>query len=148
MKENGWSYCSGIVPCRQRLKFGLFIQDREKRSKEPHWHKIYESEEGKAFIDFDVMYEQPGSCRITGEVSYLEHEEKDYCVDKHLCIECKRQIGREEDFYMLRYPRGYCWCTECNTSRYEYFKGRDGYDGKGLIKRAGSEWHPPGEVKQ
>jgi hypothetical protein len=51
IEEKGWLYCSGLISdygCRQRTT-------------KHHWHKVYETDSGKSFIEWESRLEDdPG----------------------------------------------------------------------------------------
>lgn len=126
MREKGWQYCSGN--CRQQ-QYGDIL----KRLKEPHWHRTYETDEGKTIIDLDYLYDINGTIYGNPLISDAVLAEHKYCFDNHLCWKCKRQIGKE-DFYGVNVPNSPHWCTECGKG---YVLRQSYYNKEG--KRIGSK---------
>jgi hypothetical protein len=141
MKEKGWLYCSGMIsdcppgkPISKRYPDSSFSEWQyyscRQRIKDSHWHKIYETEDSKTIVDWDVIYEEPDSKKEIfpeGGRSFSDPEiaERKYCADHHLCMSCKKPLKGEwggDDYhtgYWIPRCHGYYWCTECWDKEYK-----------------------------
>jgi hypothetical protein len=61
MIAKGWIYCSGMIsdcPPGVPIKGAEYYSCRH-HSTNPHWHRVFETEEGHAFIDWDAFVVDP-----------------------------------------------------------------------------------------
>jgi len=145
-KEKGWLYCSGLIsdcppgkPISKRYPDSSYSDWEHyacrQRTSKSHWHKIFETEEGKSVIEWDYIYYEGAPEQ---EATWSEeHAERQHCAKYHLCQSCKEPLKGEfngEHYhtpYWIPLTKWYFWCTECWNKFYpeghtDYACGRAG----------------------
>jgi hypothetical protein len=131
-KPIGWMFCSSPKKNRAEALKARGLSDEQlycrMKVDEPHWHKIFKTDEGKIVIEWDYIYYEGAP---EGEATWSpEYAERQRCAKYHICQSCKELLKGEfngEDYhspYWIPLTKWWFWCTKC----WEKYFGKDHID--------------------